>query len=231
MAIALILGSAACSSTPTGPKVATLGGEGVAAAAASDGGAGGASSFEDALVDYSRCMRDHGVDMPDPTFEDGGTGGKVGIVSGPVGASSFDGASDELGPAQEACGPILDRAHQDMPRPSAEEAARMRDQALAFARCMREQGVDMPDPTFGADGSIAIQVAGTPPAGRDDDPAEGGADGQRDDGPGTSMAPGAAVGATPFSDPKFNEAAQACESEGGGPFSLREDIVGDGGGQ
>ena len=32
---------------------------------------GGDAGFEDALVEYTQCMRDNGVDMPDPDFSDG----------------------------------------------------------------------------------------------------------------------------------------------------------------
>ena len=60
--------------------------------------------------------------------------------------------------AQKACQPIMDRAEQNMPRPSPEEEAKMRDQALAMARCMREHGVDMPDPTFDDNGRVSIQL-------------------------------------------------------------------------
>src|SRR5207244_4157729 len=34
-------------------------------------------SFEDAMVDYSACMREHGVDMPDPTFDSAGASSVV----------------------------------------------------------------------------------------------------------------------------------------------------------
>ena len=35
----------------------------------------------------------------------------------------------------------------------------MRDEMLAFAKCMREHGIDMPDPTFDGDGRVAISAA------------------------------------------------------------------------
>src|SRR5438128_1667943 len=39
------------------------------------GSKGDKKSFEDAMLEYARCMRQHGVDMPDPTFTDNGSGG------------------------------------------------------------------------------------------------------------------------------------------------------------
>jgi hypothetical protein len=45
-------------------------------------------------------------------------------------------------------------------RPDPAEEAKARRQALAFARCMREHGVDMPDPQFEGNGAITQKVSG-----------------------------------------------------------------------
>jgi hypothetical protein len=76
----------------------------------------------------------------------------------------------------------------------------MQDQALAFAKCMRDNGFDMPDPTFGDNGTVAIQIGGPRDAsdGADSDAASGG-----------PMQP-----ATP--DPEFLEASKKCGQETGG---------------
>ena len=42
--------------------------------------------------------------------------------------------------------------------PSEEEQARMREQALEFSKCMREHGIDMPDPQFSEDGGVTINA-------------------------------------------------------------------------
>ena len=44
----------------------------------------------------------------------------------------------------------------------------MRDEALAFAKCMREHGIDMPDPTFDENGGTSIEIAGGEPGGGPD---------------------------------------------------------------
>src|SRR5687768_18346222 len=59
-----------------------------------------AANFEDAMVDYAACMREHGIDMPDPTFENDGGGtstGKGGMTFAmPLGATSAgNGPGDE----------------------------------------------------------------------------------------------------------------------------------------
>jgi hypothetical protein len=56
--------------------------------------------------------------------------------------------------AHEACQPLMERVIQSAPKPDPEEVARMQEQALAFASCMREHGVDMPDPEFSGDGAM-----------------------------------------------------------------------------
>jgi hypothetical protein len=179
--------------------LAACGGDGAGREGAlSDGGDGdGAStkSFEDAMVEYASCMRDHGVDMPDPKFETTGDGGGNAVTFGmPVGVSSFgEGLDPEFQEAQEACSPILESVRREMPKLSPEEEAKMRDNALEFAQCMREHGIDMPDPQFdsGGRGPMVIQ---------------GGGDAEQ---------------RTPFDADKFNEAAEACESEDlGGRFRV-----------
>jgi hypothetical protein len=167
--------------------------------ALSDGGDGDSSSksFEDAMVEYAGCMREHGVDMPDPQFESSGGGNAV-TFGVPVGAAAIDG---DGGPgdatfkeAAEACASILESVRREMPKLSPEEEAKMRDDALKFAQCMREHGVDMPDPQFDSAGSGPMIIQG------------GGADSES---------------RTPLDVDKFNEAAEACEGEGiGGRFRV-----------
>jgi hypothetical protein len=172
--------------------VATLGG---GSDSSSSSSSASQQSFEDALVAYTKCMREHGVDMPDPQFSsnDDGKGGFA-VMGGPANASDGGGLTDPNGAAfkaaDEACKPILDAATKDMPKPSPEELAKQRDQALAFAKCMRDHGVDMPDPTFDDNGAISIAI---PSAGG------GGPDPQKVTGP----------------DQAFQDAAKACQQDGG----------------
>jgi len=161
-------------------------------------------SFQDAMVSYSACMREHGVDMPDPTFD--GNGASVIMRSDAATAAGsaaplVGGPNDEtFKAAAEACQPIMDAVEQNMPKPSPEEEAKMRDNALKFAQCMREHGVDMPDPTFDGNGTSSVIIKG-----------EG-----DDSGP-------------PVDVDKFNEAASACQDEGlGGGFSVSSSDGGNG---
>jgi hypothetical protein len=115
-------------------------------------GSGGKSDREearDAALEYAQCMREHGVDMPDPQFQGGGI-----MQRGP----------DEHTPratvekADEACKEIRERMEPSEP-PSEAEQKKMREAALAHARCMREHGITkFPDPTFGANGEMTVKI-------------------------------------------------------------------------
>ena len=53
----------------------------------------------DKLLDFSKCMRDHGIDFPDPQFQGGGVMMQMG--------EGIDPSSEEFQAAQEACGDLL----------------------------------------------------------------------------------------------------------------------------
>jgi hypothetical protein len=137
-----------------------------AAAASDDGGGGGddggggggrsdeanQAEFQDAMLEYAQCMRDHGVDMPDPTFDDGN------VAIGGKGPDSRGGADqDAFMAADEACRSILEDAMPEISL-SPEEQAEMQDQMLAMAECMRGKGHDMPDPQVSDKGTVEVHV-------------------------------------------------------------------------
>jgi hypothetical protein len=118
----------------------------VALAACGGGDSGGRSGhsdadFRQAALRHARCMREHGIDMPDPTFDR-----KV-QMEVPLGA----GGKLAFNRAEDACRKYLEAARG--PAPSADEQRQFREAALRQARCMRENGIDMPDPTFSARGA------------------------------------------------------------------------------
>jgi hypothetical protein len=146
--VALPLLLAACGGSD-GDGVASLnGGSGDRAADASP-----SADPEEALVAFAECMREHGVDMPDPQInEDGGI--EIGF-GGPTGGDRID--PEEMEDAHEACQDLLPEGG-----PAGgldpEEEAEMRDRLLEWARCMREHGIDVPDPTFTGDGGSLVRV-------------------------------------------------------------------------
>jgi hypothetical protein len=88
-------------------------------------------SDEDKMREFTKCMRDHGVNMPEPDAE-----GHIQMR-----AEVGPGDENKMKQADEACKPLLPNGGK--PKPMSPEDL---DKARATAKCMREHGVDMPDP-------------------------------------------------------------------------------------
>jgi hypothetical protein len=144
--IALMLGAAACSSASAGPsRVATLG----STAPPASSGTSDTTVPKDARqagLDFAKCMRDHGIDMKDPTVGANGGGMQIDLNSNRPQA--------QMDKAQQACQHLLDAAAGSMKRVDPKQAAQVRKQMLAYAQCMRDQGLDFPDPTFTDKGGL-----------------------------------------------------------------------------
>jgi hypothetical protein len=111
---------------------------------------------EQALLDYAECMRDHGIDMPDPKISSDEGGG---ILIEQEAGADMDPESDGFQQANEACQPILDDAMGEI-EVDPEQQAEMREQLLEFAQCMRDHGIDMEDPVFDENGRVQIKTNG-----------------------------------------------------------------------
>lgn len=98
------------------------------------------ASFEDAQVEFAQCMRDEGVDFPDPQSGDG-PGQALGDV---------DTDSAEFEAASEVCGPIIQDA---VPEGDLPDQAELEDQLLELTQCLRDKGFDVPDQQIGDPGS------------------------------------------------------------------------------
>jgi hypothetical protein len=107
------------------------------------GGGGESASGEEARLEFAACMRAHGVEMEDPKP---GQNIDIGGASGPKAKRAL-----------AACDGKLDGAGEEL---SAEEDEELKEGALAFARCMREEGIDMGDPTFPGPGKFLLDIAG-----------------------------------------------------------------------
>lgn len=168
------LGLAACGESSNGSRdVASLDGHDQSSTTAKAGKKAREVSEqerEDAMLDFAKCMREHGVDMPDPSSN--GNGLSVitsGTVSAEGGAGSGEPGEIQLDPkieeASKACDPILKDVFGDAPQMSPEDEAKLRDQQLAYAKCMREHGIDMPDPKVSVDGNSVQISVGSPDGG------------------------------------------------------------------
>ena len=116
---------------------------------------------EKAGLDFARCMREHGVDIPDPKAGEGGMvmigpGGDPGVARSSEPPAGFE-------DAHKACEHHLEGLIGEGPGQMDAEA---QDKALKFAKCMRENGIDMPDPDFSG-GGLRITIGGPGAAGPD----------------------------------------------------------------
>ncbi|QFG20709.1 hypothetical protein [Actinomadura sp. WMMB 499] len=109
------------------------GGEGATAAPSES------MAAEDAQLEFARCMRENGVDVPDPGTGDGGETrfGKD------VDRGRLERALEKCQSWLQAGGVLPDLADPEV-----------RDRYVKFAQCMREHGVDVPDP--GPDGRLEL---------------------------------------------------------------------------
>ena len=103
-----------------------------------------------ALLQFSQCMRDHGVNMPDPQFSGGGA--KV-TMRDDKGADP-----EKQREAEKACQKYQDKVKP--PSMSEADQKKMREAALKNAQCMRDHGIDFPDPQFGEDGRMTQKLGG-----------------------------------------------------------------------
>jgi hypothetical protein len=145
--LALALAVAACGGGGgKGGGVASLGG-GKATATTSPGNSG--KDFKQRALAYARCMRQHGIDMPDPKFD------AAGRMAGqlPAGVGPDD---PKFKAADQACKQYAPSGEPDKPDPQAQQ------QMVAYARCMRQHGVNLPDPKPGG-GIDASGEAGVDP--------------------------------------------------------------------
>ena len=94
------------------------------------------ANAQDAALDYAKCMREHGVDVPDPKP---GQGGGFGIQIN----SSDPQENEKFQDAQDACGSILEKAIPEGDRP---DPAEMRDKLHEMTECLRDKGYDVPEP-------------------------------------------------------------------------------------
>ncbi len=138
----------ACGGHSAGPKVASAGGT-----ASAHGSASPTPSMDRQaqLLAYAQCMRQHGVNMPDPqTGDDGGLS-----VAIPDGMGKGDPA---LVAAQNACKQYLPNGGAP-PSMSPEQTEQMRQ----YAQCMRDHGIQMADPDPNSGGISVGGAAGASP--------------------------------------------------------------------
>jgi hypothetical protein len=94
----------------------------------------------DILVDFTRCLREEGIDVPDPDFE-----AAPGEARDRLEEAGIDLDDPQVQEAVQTCQPLLAGILQSF---SPEQIQAFRDAFVEYAQCMRDQGIDLPDPDF-----------------------------------------------------------------------------------
>ena len=133
----LVLGLSACGGGNGRSEVASAGG--AVGKASSSASPSASLSAEDAQLKFAQCMRENGVDVPDP-----GSGDQKAMRLGKgTDRTKLQGALEKCRQWLQAGGKMPDL-----------KDPKVRDQYVKFAQCMREHGVDIPDP--GPDGQFRL---------------------------------------------------------------------------
>lgn len=135
---------------------AVLAATGLVVAGCGGGGSGSGTSttsqaaMRDKEVKYSQCMREHGIkNFPDPQ-PDGGMLLKAGPGTG------INPDSPQFKAAQQACAKYQPKEGAKFDRAKAQQ---MQQAALKYAQCMRQHGINFPDPQF-QDGGAKMTFGG-----------------------------------------------------------------------
>lgn len=130
---------AGCSGPAEAPDIASAATGGATSTAGTT--ADGSSGSKDDPVKFVQCMRENGVDMPDPDAD-----GRITIRGRPGDEATIE-------KAQKACRRFSPGG--DGPPRQASKAEQ--EQVLRFVQCMRDHGIQMADPDFSG-GGIKIRV-------------------------------------------------------------------------
>jgi hypothetical protein len=140
LGLLLALGVAGCGGADGaggGDGVATAGGPGGSATSTTKPGE---RSDQEAALEYAKCMREHGVNMPDPQVGDGGEMRLT--LPAPEGADQEQ-TKEKIEAAERQCKQYLPNGGEP-PKADPQDLEQMRK----FSQCMRENGVPkFPDPT------------------------------------------------------------------------------------
>jgi len=162
--------------TTSTPTHGTQGGGPLTAGGAGSGGGKGMHVAMRGNLKFSQCMRANGVhNFPDPNGN-----GLIAIAS----SSGLDPNSPVYRSAQKKCAADLPNGG----KPTPQQLAKMKRNALAFSACMRAHGIkDFPDPDFSG-GGVRLSLG--------------------------SRRPGSDLN---LNNPTFQKAQQACQSDLGKP--------------
>lgn len=112
-------------------------GSGVASHSSGTASAPSSLSPQDAQLKFAQCMRENGVNIPDP------------VPGQPIRLNDTNVAADKMEAATKTCQRYLQAGGMLNPYDPA-----VHDAMVKFTECMRQHGVDIPDPA--ADGKMQV---------------------------------------------------------------------------
>jgi hypothetical protein len=136
MAGLIALTAAGCTSGSSSPHVASLSGHNAAASDTASSSQQNSARFDQDFVDFARCLRQHGVNEPDPFHRPGHSGLTVEIPT----------PSPATRPALAACNHFLAAVQAMKAAHARSELAQWLPSLVRYAACMRSHDIPMLDP-------------------------------------------------------------------------------------
>ena len=147
--LVLALFASACGSDESTDTIATLESTTTTVAPATTEATSLSQMSEEQALKLTQCMRDQGLDFPDPTVDADGN-----LSMDDLDMTTFGSTPEEIRAnieaALDACSEFLEGVQfggGQLP-----DLVELQDTFLEFATCMRDNGYDMPDPDFSGDG-------------------------------------------------------------------------------
>jgi hypothetical protein len=142
----LALSVAACGSSSS----STTGGSGSSGTTVASSGSTSSSDAQyTARLNLAKCLRSHGLNVPDPSTSGGAAGG------GGMFKVLAQYPRSTVQAAMQACSQYL-RGSFQRPTVSAAQQAQFEQDLVKFAQCMRSHGVNVPDPSTNGSGGYGF---------------------------------------------------------------------------
>ena len=143
--VAIVMVAAACGGDESsdGDGVASIDDVASTTTVAAEAGADELVMDEEAVLEFAACMRDGGIDFPDPVVDsDGNVGFDLLALRDLADVDQAD-----LEAAFQPCAQLLAGVNFGFDQVFETE---FQDELIAFSACMRDNGFDLPDPDFSA---------------------------------------------------------------------------------
>tara|TARA_B100001013_G_scaffold340706_1_gene264258 strand:- start:1011 stop:1631 length:621 start_codon:yes stop_codon:yes gene_type:complete len=111
---------------------------------------------EEITTEFTTCLRGYGFDVTDPTLNADGSVDLEGLRDSIMTDPNFDISSEKTVQALQDCLALLEDA-TFATAPTQEDQIELQDNLLDFAECIRENGIDIPDPEFSNDPRLIMQ--------------------------------------------------------------------------